>query len=289
MMKSRPYLKSSVKPALHFNLLLILLLITGCSTHIEPTYKEEDIPLHINKICKEEYNLEVSTKRSGNTLWIYAPLERIINKNYTNELDKIFDEQTSEKLRQIHSTIGRVIVSSDNVPEFYCFVASDTTEIGIDYIIIANTLDIKKSYANFIPWTEVNRRYVMKLQMNPAALGDQTGEHIEPFDIELKDFLAAQIAQRISVKLQKERFKPYFELVNIEAGLKDDIFKLAYTIKEIKPPEEKINIQKEILTIISYVLETYEFENVRSVEIEDLVNKDKWLLNRAALAAEIKD
>ena len=268
---------------------MILLLITGCSSpHIEPTYKEEDIPLHIKKICKEEYNLEVFTKRSGNTLWVYAPLERIINKNYADDPDEIFDEQTSEKLRQIHSTIGRVIVSSDNVPDFYCFVASDTTEIGVDYIIIANTLDIKKSYAHFIPWTEVNRRYVIKLQLNPAALRDQTGEHIEPFDIELKDFLTAQIAQRISVKLQKERFKPYFELVSIEAGLEDEVFKLAYALKEIKPPEEKINIQREILTIINYVFQTYEFEDFRSVEIEDLVSKDKWLLNRAALA-EIKD
>lgn len=287
MTRSRRYSKSLGRPALYFKFLLALVLITGCSTHIEPTYKEEDIPFHIKKICEEEYNLEVSTKRNGNTLWVYAPLERIINKNYANDPEKIFDDETAEKLRQIHSTIGRVIVSSDNAPEFYCFVASDTTEIGVDYIIIANTLDIKKSYAHFIPWTELNRRYVMKLQLNPQALNDLSGEHIEPFEIELKDFLAAQIAQRASVRLQQEEFKPYFEITTIEAGLEDGVFSFGYTLEELKPSQD-IDIRQEILNIINYVLKTYDFQGFRSVEIKDLTTNDSWILNKAALE-RIKD
>ena len=159
MTKSKLFLKSSAKSALLFSLFLINFL--GCSSEIKPTYQENDIPHLVKKICKEEYNLDVTTFRTSTTLWVYAPLEKILHKDYGVDKDKIFDEDMIEKLRNILTTTGRVLISADKAPSFYALVASDVN-IGIDYIIIGNVVDIKKSYSGFIPWMEANRRYLVK-------------------------------------------------------------------------------------------------------------------------------
>lgn len=168
MMRLKPSLKNLVKAALLFNLALYLNL-AGCQSQIEPTYKEKDIPYLVKQICKDEYRLDVTTKRTATTLWIYAPLTKILDKEYGIKEDKIFDEEMLDKLRNILTTIGRVLISSDYTPEFFALLASDIN-IGIDYIVIGNVLDIKKSYAGFLPWTEANRRYVIKLKLDPKAI-----------------------------------------------------------------------------------------------------------------------
>ena len=134
MMKLKPSLKTLARPALLFVSTLSLLLLSGCSSKIEPTYKEKDIPYLIKKICKDEYNLDVTTQRTHNTLWIYAPMDKILHKDYGLKEDKIFDDEIMDKIRNIITTIGRVLISSDNTPQFFAFLASDI-KLGIDYTI----------------------------------------------------------------------------------------------------------------------------------------------------------
>lgn len=282
-MKLKPYLKSLVKPALFLNL-IICLILSGCVNQIEPTYKEEDIPDLVKNICKAEYNLDVTTKRTGNTLWIYAPLSKVLHDDYGKEKDKIFDEEMLNKLRNILTTVGRVLMSSDQAPEFYIILSSDIN-IGIDYLIIGNLTDIKKSYAGFIPWTEANRRYVLGLNESPQAIGDKTGEHFVPYDIKLTDFLAMQIAQRISAKFQEENLQGYFEVQKSNGYFIHDTFFFEYAIKQTSQPKNQIDIKNEVLKIIAYVLKTYEFIDVRMVELTDLLTQDSALFNREAILA----
>ncbi|MFA5096597.1 MAG: hypothetical protein WC478_04570, partial [Candidatus Omnitrophota bacterium] len=190
MMKSKPSSKTSARPALLL-LSAIALFLSGCSGNIEPTYKEKDIPYLIKNICKEEYGLDVTAQRTSRTIWIYAPLNKILSKDYGVKEDKIFDEEVLEKMRNIIGTIGRVLISSDNTPDFFVFLASDIV-LGIDYTMIGSVLDIKKSYADFIPWTEANRRFVNRFKAVPEAIGDTTGFHFIPYNIKMEDFLAEQ-------------------------------------------------------------------------------------------------
>lgn len=283
-MRLKPYLKSSAKAVLHLSPLFISLFILGCEPpQIEPTYKQEDIPYHIKKICRDEYNLDVVTKTSGKTIWIYAPLNRIIHKDFGIVKDKIFDEEMSDKFRNILNTIGRVIISSDKAPEFYCLVASDITEVGLDYILIGYILDIKKSYAGFIPWTEANRRYVVKLELNPQALGDTSGEHLKTYDIDLRDFLAAQIAQRTSERFRDEGLKKYFNAKDIKGEYRYGNFMFKYSIEKVSEPEKNLDIKEEILKIIGYIIQTYEFDDFLMVEIIDELTQDKWDYSKAAV------
>ncbi len=281
MMKSKPFLKNSIKSALLFSL-FISIFLCGCQSNIEPTYKENDIPAAIKKICQNEYNLDVTTQKTPTTLWIYAPLEKILHKDFGSDSEKIFDEEISEKLRNILTTIGRVLISSDNTPEFFALVASDVN-IGLDYTIIGNVLDIKKTYAGFTPWTESNKRYVLKFTTNSEAIKDLTGLHLKAYDITLPDFLANQIAQRINTYFQEAARKKYFKVEKSDGAFNNGNFIFDYSINQISNPPQKIDIVKEILKIISYCLKTYEFRAFSSVEINGASSQDKITLSKEAI------
>jgi len=275
-------LKPSFLNTVNLVLLFSLIFLSGCLEKFEPTYKEKDIPLLIKKICKEEYNLDVTTRRTSNTLWIYAPLTEILHKDYGIKEDKIFDEEMMNKLRNILTTIGRVLISSDSSPEFFALLVSDIN-IGLDYTIIGYVLDIKKSYAGFIPWTEANRRYVIGFKIAPQAIGDIEGRHLDTYEIRLSDFLATQIAQRIASQFQQEDLKKYFKVAKSEGRFSNDIFIFEYSIEQISKPNKEIDIEKEILKTIAYCIKTYEFKDFLVVELENSITGEKSTFNRLAL------
>ncbi|MDD5729976.1 MAG: hypothetical protein PHN57_02485 [Candidatus Omnitrophica bacterium] len=80
MMKLRLSSKNSVRAALPSLILFCALLLSGCSSSTKPTYLKENIPEAIEKICKAEYRLDVTSKLVGSTLWIYIPLENLVVK-----------------------------------------------------------------------------------------------------------------------------------------------------------------------------------------------------------------
>jgi len=280
-MRLKQYSRNSAKLALLFSFLAIF-LFSGCENGTEPTYKEDQIPQLVKKICKDEYNLDVTTKRIGNTLWIYAPLQKILHKEFGQSEDKIFDEDMAEKLRNILTTIGRVLISSDNSPEFYALLASDVN-LGIDYAMIGSALDIKKSYSGFIAWPEANRRYVIQFNLEPMAIDDYKGTHLKAMDIKMPYFLAMQIAQRISGFFQSEGNKNNFKIDKMEGRFVNGSFIFDYSITQIANLQNKIDIKKEILKIIAYCVKTYDFREFNSVELTNLITKDKLILNQAAI------
>lgn len=269
------------KLALLFSFLAVV-LFSGCQNSIEPTYKEDQIPQIIKKICKDEYSLDVTTKRVGNTLWIYAPLQKILHKEFGQSEDKIFDDDMAEKLRNILTTIGRVMISSDNSPEFYALLASDVN-LGIDYAMIGSALDIKKSYSGFIAWPEANRRYVIQFNLEPLAIDDYKGTHLKAVDIKMPEFLAMQISQRINSFFQNEGNKNNFKVEKVEGKFSNGVFIFEYSITQTGNLQNKVNIKSEILKIIAYCIKTYDFKEFNNIELSDLISKDTTLLNQAAI------
>lgn len=280
-MKSKLYLKSLVKAAL-ISSLLFSLYLSGCQKNIEPTFKETDIPYHVKKICKDEFNLDVTTKRTDTTLWIYTPQAKLLHKEFGLKEDKIFDEDVMDKLRNILTTIGRVLVSADKAPEFYALVATDIN-IGLDYTIIGNVLDMKKSYCGSIPWTESNRRYIFRFNMDPQAVGDVTGRHLKAYDVTLPDFLAKQIAQRIAFLFQAETNKKHFKIEKSDGNFNNGTFVFEYAIKQTSKPDKAIDTEQEVLNTITYCLRSYEFKDFSNIELNDLAGSNKINLSREAI------
>jgi hypothetical protein len=250
---------------------------------LQPTYKEKDIPALVKKICKEEYDFRVVTRRIGNTLWVYIPMPSLLHKDYGRKKDKILDEAVTEKLRNILTSISRVLLSADKSPAFFCIVASDTRSIGLDYTLIGYSLDMKKSFAGFIPWTEANRRYVVKFNLNPAALGDEQGRHLKFYDIKFPDFLAQQIAQRINLHFQSEKLKDYFKVDSVKGRFKKGDFVFEYSIKKTKEMKKTPDINKEIIRIIIYCLKTYNFSDFLLAELNDTAGANRTTFSKSSL------
>lgn len=221
-------------------------------------------------------------QRVGDTLWVYIPLPKLLHEKFMVDENKLFAEEVKEKLINILTSISRVILSADRTPQFYCLFVSDI-ELGIDYGLIGYVQDLKKSSAGFIPYTEADRRYVIKFNTAPEAIGDKTGAHLELYDIKFTDFLSTQITQRVSAKFQGEELKPYFKVEAVEGKYQDGVFAFSYKIIELAPPQKPIDIQEEILKIIAYCLRTYEFSDFSKLSLVDLSTGNQTVLGKFVL------
>ena len=258
------------KNGLVFSLIFCGFLSAGCfPDDIQPSYKEADIPVTIKKICREECSINVRPIRVGNTLWVYAPQPRLLHADFGKNPDKIFDEALLDKARNILTSISRVLLSSDKAPEFFILVLSDIN-IGLDYSLTANILDIKKSAAGMIPWNEANKRYVIAFEQSIDAKGDVRGDHLKVYDIKLPEFLSRQIAQRVRMLFQEEAIKKYFSLKDVSAGFRDRVFAFEYSMDKKAEPKEKPDIPRAILNIIAYCFKSYDFKDFSRVKIKDL-------------------
>ena len=213
--------------------------------------------------------MNVVPLRVGNTLWVYAPQPRLLHPEFGKNPDKIFDEAMIDKARNILTSISRVCLSAEKAPEFFVLVLSDIN-LGLDYSLTANIMDIKRSAAGGVPWNEANKRYVIGFEQEPKAIGDAKGEHLKVYSIRMRDFLSKQIGQRVRMFFQEEPVKRCFTLKEVDAGFQEDKFILQYTTERISGAKEKINIQREIVFIITYCFKTYGFNDFSRVEIRDL-------------------
>ncbi len=259
------------KIRLIFSVISCGFLLAGCfSDDIQPSYKEADIPVNIKKICREEFKLNVAPIRVGNTLWVYAPQPRLLHAEFGKNPEKVFDEELLDKARNILTSISRVLLSSDKAPEFFVLVLSDIN-LGLDYSLTANILDIKKAAAGGIPWNEANKRYVIGFEQAINAKGDLSGEHLKVYDLKLSEFLSRQIVQRVRMLFQEESIKKYFSLKEVNAGFRNKVFSLEYSMAKKAEQKEKPDIPRAILKSIAYCFKTYDFKDFSRVQIRDLL------------------
>lgn len=293
-MNSKVSLRNLVRAARNSYIWLLLIsLVTGCSSSTQPSYFKENINQAIKDICKKEYALDLSTKLAGQTLWVYMPLEDIVSKppkpeKYTERFlvedkkntlsegvlrvsysikpiteretqqEMSIDKSVNEKIFNVLQVIRRVLFSIDNSkkdnPLFFCIVTADIKN-GFEIKQVFHFLDLKKLSYGFISQTEYQHRVVQDTAVSAQIIGDIEGSHLDYQNITLEEFIASQIQNRIRLKFQK--------------------------------PEVEINadIDKEVLKIITYTLNTYNFKDFSLVEIVNLVSAAKTTLNRAAALA----
>jgi hypothetical protein len=294
MTKLKPSLKNSVKAAL--KLLPCILFLSACNSSVAPSFLKEDITQAVQNICKKEYHLDIYPKLSGNTLWVYMPLEDIISrpekpekyverflledkKNYldekilkvnylvrpTTEKEKqqemILNKSVNEKIFNILQVIRRVLFSMDvskkDTPLFFCIVTADIKN-GFEIRQIFYFPDLKKLTYSFISQTEYQHRIIQDTAISAEIIGDKTGSHLNYREITLEEFITDQIRSRIKLKFQKP-----------EVGADADI-------------------DKEVLKIITYTLDAYRFKDFTFLELTNLDTGKKILLNQAAMLANSK-
>jgi hypothetical protein len=295
MMKSKRSSKSLVKAVL--KIIFLVFFLSACNSSPSPSFVKEDISRAITDICKKEYRLDIFTKLSGSTLWVYLPLENIVSKpdkpekylerflledqknsleerilkvNYlvrpTTESEKTqemtLDKTVNEKIFNVLQVIRRVLFSVGNftqdTPQFFCLVTADIKN-GFELKQIFYFLDFKKLSYNFISQTEWQHRIIQDTAVSPEIIGDRTGSHLNYRDITLEEFIADQIQNRIKFKFQKPEVPA------------------------------SADIDKEVLKIITYTLDAYQFKNFTFLELDNLATGKKITLNQAAILANSKE
>jgi hypothetical protein len=268
-------------------ILIIVLLICGCSSSLSPTYIQANIDQSIENICKKEYKLDVKVKLIGSTLWVYLPVEDLFVKNDKPEkvvekfdtfiqnmpderslkfaylVKPIPDRESMQQLKYNKSVLDksndawkalrRVIFSLDrsktSEPKFYYLVIADIKN-GEVLTEINYYLDLKKVSYEYISWNEYQHRTLVKRGKIPS--GDKEGKSIYYRDITMKEFIADQIVNRLDLKFQKPEV------------------------------DKNVDIDKEVRKVIAHTLEIYGFKDFDTAELNNLLTKNRIVLSREA-------
>ena len=266
--------------------LICLISLSGCDV-IKPVYFEKKGVEKFTTICKHEFRINIKTFRVGKTLWIYAPIEEPIfkfkasaddapdsyidpksifdgNKLTTNysikpleSINKGITSAQTDKGNKYFSNIFEAIYSSfgDSKEDidFFVVVISDIVN-GVDIIYQIYKPDLIKMFSNTLGLTEPTYRIFTDTLGSSKIIGDRSGKHINPYELDLGTFLTKQIEQRI-------RYSINFDY----------------------------DIEEQILEIITFVINSYDFKDFAWIELIDLDATKKTTMSRAALLGRIKE
>ncbi len=294
-MKSKLFSKSLAKIAL--KLLPFVFCLSACNSSVTPSFLKESTASAVKDICLKEYKLDLVTKLVDQTLWVYMPLEDIVtkldkpekyierfsiqdNKNLLAEgilsvsylikpieekesnQEMALDKKVNEKIFNVLQVIRRVLFSTDhskiNSPLFFCIVTADIKN-GFQIKQVFHLSDLKKLSYGFISQTEYQHRILQDTEVSPLIIGDRQGTHLDYQNITLDNFIVGQIQNRIKIKFQKPEV------------------------------EKNADVDKEILKIITYTLNTYNFQNFTLLEMTNLLNEKKSIFNRTAILNNPQD
>ena len=279
MMKLKRYLKKLASLALLLVFSYSFTLLSGCNFNFEPTYKYEDISSTITKIAQEEYKIDVVTNIFEDTLWLYIPLERIFKEKFNPE--DPFEEESLNKIRNVMTVMSRVVLSADKKPGFYVMVISDIKNLGADYTLIGQVLDIDKSNSGYIHWSDMDKRYIKSFVFNPQAMGDKEGKHLQFYNVTLKDFMTNQILQRIQTKVNQ--IDKDSKIYTLKAAFDGNHFLMRYNISIKNQAVQPVDLHQQILEIIAFVIRNYEFEDFKYVDITDNYTNTKHIVTKQQL------
>lgn len=278
-------------------LLPLILFLSACNSSVRPSFLKEDITRAVKDISKKEYDLDLSTRLIGSTLWVYLPLGDIISKpakpekyierflledqkNFFNgkvlkvnylvrpaeEKEKqqeiAIDKSVNEKIFDVLQVIRRVLFSTDNSkkdkPLFFCIVTADIKN-GFEIKQMFHLMDLKKLSYGLISQSEYQHRIIQDTAISAQIIGDKEGSHLDYRDITLEEFLADQIQGRIKLKFQKPEV------------------------------EKNADIDKEVLKIIACTLNAYGFKDFNLAETTNLATGAKAILNQKAVFSHSKE
>lgn len=294
MTKSRLSSKNSVRAALNSLFLISLILLSGCTSVTNPTYSRENLTQSIQDVCKKEYKLDVRARLTGDTLWVYLPVEDLLVKSekpekYTEKFiiernepmsdsgslkfeylikpvedrektqEYKYNKQILEKINNVWKVLRRVVFSLDRTktgePKLYCLIVADIKN-GFYTREVFYYLDLKKVSYEYISWGEYQHRAIQDADLNPQIIGDREGDSLDYRNITMREFITGQILHRIKLKFQKPEV------------------------------EKNADIDKEIIKIIAYTVKTYGFKDFDAVELNNLASKNRIILNQAALLSK---
>jgi hypothetical protein len=297
MTKSKPSLRSSAKRGLLLNLVILTLILSGCSSSTAPTYLKENIPQAIQDICKKEYKIDVRSRLAGNTLWVYFPVEDIFKPLGKADKPEKYIERFAigQNKAVFENGILRLKYSIKAVPEQekyqqeYQYNKSVLEKINDVILVVrrvlfsterAKTADLKFL---FIVTADIKNGFqirqlsyyvdLKKVSYGLIGLGEYQHRAIQDIDIEPRS-----IGDKEGLYLDYEDIGwGDFISAQIQHRIK---------LKFGKPEAQKgTDIDKEVTRIVASTIQIYDFRDFSQAEFNDLATNNTFILNRQAILA----
>lgn len=148
-------------------ILFLCLLFCGCA---RPTYPAGQLTIAVQKICKNEYKLDIKTRLIEKTLGISFSIDGLVNE------DLELSSQGTEKIEDAALALQRVSLSTDYPVQFYVLCVRDSKLTGAEYLLIGNTSDVKRISVQDISRSEYLQRLQRSFHIEPVTLGKNTVE-----------------------------------------------------------------------------------------------------------------
>jgi len=252
-----------------------LILIFGCKANL--LVSRADFLEELPRICKTKYQAYVACKEVGNTVWVYLPFTNSrqgssgtkeegssmyiqYNIASVNPYRTIDPPELKFVVQKILTQMRDLLLQIRNPYKYFVLVVTDITvsdpKMAYEDWYIGKIEDVKNYSVGAVFSGEgysrltFSREKIRKMNTDSggkefaASYGDTSGEHIDYYDMTLREFVVKQINWRIYKRFTIEYSKTPFDLT----------------------AEEKEN---EVLKIIKTVFQAYNFREFDKIYIAD--------------------
>jgi hypothetical protein len=120
-------------------------------------------------------------------------------------------EKGTDYYNKIYNDIVTAITETmldPQIPISFVVIAITDIKKGLEARLTFYLEDFRMAQVEGIPWDEFNKRVLQESKGSSDFIGDEIGQHLEYNDIQMPDFLAKQIVNRIRFKFTQSDFPP---------------------------------------------------------------------------------
>lgn len=247
-------------------------LLWGCGPKY--TYPAAQVPQSIQDIAKKEYKMDLEARVTGTTVGAVLYTDSLLDEK--GQIPK----EVYEKMGKAMQVVTRVALSTD-LPLEFCTVSLRDQKSANELVITRSLEDTKRANADAIGVEESINRTLFGQSRYKSETPEPPAYDLK--EIKLESFLTEQIVQRIRlsfVKDGKEELSQPFVLVDGTYEEKDGarVFDFSLIALKFTSPKEMI---MNVFKTASEVLKGYKFQNYDKIEIQDYLNRQKLIVERA--------
>jgi hypothetical protein len=229
--------------ALKFRFISLLIIAAAASSSLSCSsigkfYPKEKLAQELERICRQEYKLDVKAQLIGGTLAGYLTLDYIYPEKITykvgsdlkNQITMLMykyrklDDKVERALNNFLIATTRVALSTDAKVVFFEAIILDKLN-GMERIYIGNITDTKRLKYEDISLAEGGKRIIYDTRLNPKIVGESI---IREFFLDMQNKTSGEVIKKYFLRTKEEDFlnRFFFDFL-IENDYKNDkVFRL---------------------------------------------------------------
>jgi len=245
----------------------------------DATYPAATLTQRISEKVLEEHDTPVTAAIVGKTLWVYVPMEDLIDEEKMS-----WQMPALERFSKVLTVVHRMVLSTDAHIDFCVYVAADVKYMGLEFIAMERLTDLKEAMLERFSRGEYFMRSVRDIDINPEGQGDMTGATRRFYDVTFDEFLCLQIIHRAKNRfIRDEELNQLYELRSTTWSQKFGILKVEmecvkkrYDLSQSAAAQQPIELLK---MIAARVIKTYDYyDKFQAIELSDTFSGDKVIL-----------